>query len=407
MKTPALDTIQETLKRILEKPELTDEDQQWLLRYFESADQAELKLLLQQHFDANLETGASIQPGISDRLLKGIHDKLVIEPVVKKKPVVRMLFVRVAAAAVIVALFLTSIYFLSKKDQPVNYATTNPPAPSVPQAAEVAPGTNGAMLTLSDGSTILLDSLNNGALKEEEGSKIVKNGNQVIYEHLKGEREVVYNMMSTPRGRQFSLVLADGTKVWLNAASSIRFPTAFTGNERKVEVTGELYFEVAKNPSKPFKVITNGTEIEVLGTHFNVDGYDDVIKTTLLEGSVKIKSGIVNRESAILKPGQQATLRVSNLTSHDSRLTIHDKINLEAIMAWKNGRFAFDNASLEAIMKQVSRWYDVDVVYQDKVPTRFFTADISRHINLSVFLKVLEESGVRFKIEGKKLLVQP
>jgi transmembrane sensor len=393
-----LDYTQENLKLILEQPALTDENREWLLRYLENSDQPELKQLLQEYFSRHIEEGSTIQSAISNRVLKGIHDKLETQQPVKKAPVVKMAFVRMAIASVIAAVLFFSIYFLSHKGQSDKVANRELAATSVQQVAEVAPGTDGAILTLSDGSKILLDSLNNGALKEDNGLKITKKGNQIIYDELKAKSEMVYNTMSTPRGRQFQLVLSDGSKVWLNAASSIRFPTVFNGNERKVQVTGELYFEVAKNPSKPFKVVTNGTEIEVLGTHFNVDSYDDVIKTTLLEGSVKVKAG--NR-TGFLKPGQQAQ------TSTGADIRTSNTVDLEQVMAWKNGRFAFENVNLETIMNQISRWYDVDVVYPDKIPNRSFTADISRNTNLSVFLKVLEESGIRFRIEGKKLIVQP
>jgi len=240
--------------------------------------------------------------------------------------------------------------------------------------------------------------LNNGALAEQQGSKIIKKGTQLIYSGGGANTEVAFNTMSTPRGRQFQLVLADGSMVWLNAASSIRFPTAFTGKDRKVEVTGEVYFEVAKNPSKPFKVMANGTEIEVLGTHFNIDAYDEVTKTTLLEGSVKINT---QNKTSFLKPGQQAQIVAGG------EIKTSNSVDVEQVMAWKNGRFVFEDADLQTIMSQVSRWYDVDVVYQDKMPKRSFTADISRNTNLSVFLKVLDVSGIHFKIEGKKLLVQP
>jgi transmembrane sensor len=388
---PALDN-QEILKRILEQPELTEQDQQWLLRYLESSDQPELEQLLREHFEKSLSAGSTLQDDISGKLLQGIHNKLAIEPAVNKRPIVKMVLVRAAVAAAVVALVITSFYFLSNKPQPANTITKVQPAPAVQQVAEAKPGTNGAIITFSDGSTIELDSLKDGALK----ANIVKKGNQVIYKEQAGEP--VYNTVSTPRGRQYQLVLADGSKVWLNAASSIRFPTTFTGNDRTVEVTGELYFEVAKNASKPFKVIANGTEIEVLGTHFNVDSYDEVIKTTLLEGSVKIKAG---DKTGLLRPGQQSQAS----TAGEFKTT--SSVDIDKVMAWKNGRFSFENASLESIMNQVSRWYDVDVVYQDKVPKRFFTADISRNNNLSVFLKVLAESGIRFKMEGKKLLVQP
>ena len=393
-----MDPNQEYLKRLLEQPALTDEEQQWLLRYLENSDHPALKQLLQENFDKNLETGSTIQSNISDRILSKINDKLVIEQPAKKASVLKMVLIRAAAASVIVALLITSFYFLSDNSGSPRQVNKTSPEPPPQQVAEVAPGKDGAILTLPDGSKILLDSLHDGALKEDNGSKILKQGSAVIYTGVKGANELTYNTMSTPRGRQYKLVLADGTKVWLNAASSIRFPTVFTGSDRTVEVTGELYFEVAKDHSKPFKVKTNGTEIEVLGTHFNVNGYDELTKTTLLEGSVKVKSG---NKTGLLNPGQQAQ------TSPGGAIETSNSVNVEQVMAWKNGRFVFEDASLETIMDQVSRWYDVDVVYQDKVPKRFFTADISRNINLTVFLKVLNESGVRFKIEGKKLLVQP
>jgi transmembrane sensor len=393
-----LDTNLDYLQKLLEKPELTDQDREWLLRYLETTHHPELKKLLSEFFENNVSTGLYIQSEISHRVLQGIHHKLEIETPARKSPVIKMIFRRIAVTAVVISLLFTGIYFLSAKRKITGPLINEPVIASIQQVGEVKPGTDGAILTLSDGSKILLDSSNNGSLKEDKGLKITKNGNQVIYNDQKLKGEIAFNTMSTPRGRQFQLVLSDGSKVWLNAASSIRFPTAFTGSDRKVEVTGELYFEIAKNPSKPFKVISNGTEIEVLGTHFNVDGYDAVTKTTLLEGSVKVKTG---NNIGFLKPGQQAQ------SSSNGDIKTSNSVDLEQVMAWKNGRFTFEDASLEVIMNQVSRWYDVDVVYEDKMPKRSFTADISRKTNLSVLLKVLEESGVRFKIEDKKLLVQP
>jgi transmembrane sensor len=393
-----LDTNLDYLQKLLEKPELTDQDREWLLRYLETTHHPELKKLLSEFFENNVSTGLYIQSEISHRVLQGIHHKLEIETPARKSPVIKMIFRRIAVTAVVISLLFTGIYFLSAKRKITGPLINEPVIASIQQVGEVKPGTDGAILTLSDGSKILLDSSNNGSLKEDKGLKITKNGNQVIYNDQKLKGEIAFNTMSTPRGRQFQLVLSDGSKVWLNAASSIRFPTAFTGSDRKVEVTGELYFEIAKNPSKPFKVISNGTEIEVLGTHFNVDGYDAVTKTTLLEGSVKVKTG---NNIGFLKPGQQAQ------SSSNGDIKTSNSVDLEQVMAWKNGRFTFEDASLETIMNQVSRWYDVDVVYEDKMPKRSFTADISRKTNLSVLLKVLEESGVRFKIEDKKLLVQP
>jgi len=399
LKTAALDYNYENLKRILELPELNDENQQWLLKFLETTNQPELKQLLWEYFEKDIEKNLGIQKDTSDRLLRKMHDKLAIEQPIKKPTVIKMTSVRMAVASVVMALVVTSIYFLSGKSKPVTLANTSRPAPSTQShTVEVAPGKDGAILTLSNGTKILLDTLNNGTLAEQQGSKIIKKGTQLIYSGGGANTEVAFNTMSTPRGRQFQLVLADGSMVWLNAASSIRFPTAFTGKDRKVEVTGEVYFEVAKNPSKPFKVMAKGTEIEVLGTHFNIDAYDEVTKTTLLEGSVKINT---QNKTSFLKPGQQAQIVAGG------EIKTSNSVDVEQVMAWKNGRFVFEDADLQTIMSQVSRWYDVDVVYQDKMPKRSFTADISRNTNLSVFLKVLHVSGIHFKIEGKKLLVQP
>jgi transmembrane sensor len=194
--------------------------------------------------------------------------------------------------------------------------------------------------------------------------------------------------------------LSDGTDVWLNAASSITFPTAFTGKERKVTVTGEVYFEVAKNKAKPFKVIANEAEIQVFGTHFNVNAYADepATQTTLLEGSVKITRG---SSTAMLEPGQQATLNKSG------QMSIVEDADIEMVMAWKNGFTSFKSADIQSIMRQVSRWYNVDVYYEGNIPERKFTGDISRNANLSQLLRLLEVSKIHFTIEKNRLTVIP
>jgi ferric-dicitrate binding protein FerR (iron transport regulator) len=214
-----------------------------------------------------------------------------------------------------------------------------------------------------------------------------------------------YNTITTPRGGQYQVTLSDGTKVWLNAASSIRFPVLFTGNERKVEITGEAYFEVAKNVSKPFKVKTISSEVEVLGTHFNVNAYDDeaVAKTTLLEGLVKVSVPQTGGKLAarFLQPGQQSGI------TKDGRISVLNNADTEEAVAWKNGRFQFRSADLKSILRQISRWYDVDVVYKGNVDLHF-TGQLTRDDYVSkVFDKLALTGEVHFKIEGKKIIVSP
>ncbi len=272
-----------------------------------------------------------------------------------------------------------------------------------------APGNSRAMITLADGRKVYLDSAGKGTLATQGNVQLVKLADGQIAYHQKpesGNQELEYNTLFNPRGSKVvSVTMADGTKVWLNAESSLRYPTAFIGKERKVEITGEAYFEVAPSVSaddgtkKTFIVQKGDMRITVLGTHFNVNAYDDetVAKVTLLEGSVKINSG---NTSGLLKPGQQA--RIS------SGIKIGDDVDLEEVMAWKNGKFQFGDATdIATIMKQVGRWYDVDIEYKGTI-TRHIGGTISRFENASQVLKMLEMTGsVSFKIDGKKVIVMP
>ena len=267
---------------------------------------------------------------------------------------------------------------------------------------DIAPGKEGAILTLADGTKIFLDSAGNGSLTQQGISTIVKKGNSVAY--VAGDntsKEVAYNTMFTPNGRTFSVVLADGTKVWLNAASSIKFPVAFIGNERRVEITGEAYFEVVKNAAKPFHVSANGTDVQVLGTHFNVNVYtnEDDQRTTLLEGKVKIMS---NGKTVLLDPGQQARINAQH------EISLFDNVDVGEVMAWKDGYFSFsDNANLQTVMRQLERWYDVEVAFEGASPSMHFGGKISRNNNISEVLKILELSKVHFRVEKKKITVIP
>jgi ferric-dicitrate binding protein FerR (iron transport regulator) len=264
----------------------------------------------------------------------------------------------------------------------------------------VQPGGNKALLTLADGSIIALDNSPNGALAQQGNTKILKLNGKLAYENLKlSPRKILYNTISTPRGGQYQIILPDGTAVWLNAATYMRFPTAFTGKERRVEISGEAYFEVATNKAMPFIVSVNGSAIKVFGTHFNVMAYTDepVLKTTLFEGSVEFyNSGM----SAALKPGQQA-----ELNSHGQIRVINDA-DIQEIMAWKNGYFYFERANIETVMRQIARWYNIDVVYQNRKTADLFHADIPRNTSLSEVLKALEiAGGVKFKLEGHTITV--
>lgn len=273
---------------------------------------------------------------------------------------------------------------------------------------DVAPGSDKAILTLADGTTIILDSAANGGIAQQGNTRIIKPaGGKLAYnaamnasQQVPGE-EMLYNMITTPRGGQYQVVLPDGTKVWLNAASSIRFPTAFTGNSRTVELTGEAYMEVSKNKHQPFRVRTNGMEIEVLGTSFNINAYTDEssINTTLLEGSLAVAS-------VILKPGQQAQItRANSQKTQQQRPAIVNGIDLDRVVAWKNGRFDFNGADVYAVMRQLSRWYDLTIKFEGEAPKLKVKGEMGRDLNLSEMLDLLSEMGIKFKLEGRTLIV--
>jgi len=317
------------------------------------------------------------------------------QPVVVMMPKKRRPAMIAAAAAVLALLFAgTWLYFntiVSGKPGTKNIVKAD-------HKQTIMPGSDKAILTLSDGTIIVLDSTSNGTVALQGNSKVIKLNDQVVYNNNQPAGtavETTYNTLSTPRGGQYMLTLEDGTKVWLNAASSIRYPSVFNATERTVELTGEAYFEVAKNPAKPFKVSVQGMEIQVLGTHFNVMAYSDdaAVKTTLLEGAVKINN------NTRLVPGQQAR------QSKTGELKVLNDVDLEQVVAWKNGYFQFNRDGIEVIMKQIARWYDVEISYEGKIPAREFGGKISRNSDIGEILKVLELSNVLFRIEGKKIIV--
>lgn len=268
---------------------------------------------------------------------------------------------------------------------------------------DIAPGGNKAILTLANGQTIILDSVHNGLLAKQGNASITKQKNgQLAYNSLNEKpTEILYNTLATPRGGQYQLVLPDGSKVWLNAASSIHYPTAFTGGQRNVEITGEAYFEVEKSPNKPFVVSVNGMQVKVLGTHFNINAYNDesLVRTTLLEGSVLVKK---DAATALLKPGEQAQL------AKEGAVKMVQDVDLEEVVAWKNRQFYFQGADIHTVMRQLSRWYDVDVIYQNKNIDTEFYLEMSSTSKLSDVLRVLELTGkIKFRIEGKRVIILP
>ena len=317
---------------------------------------------------------------------------------------------RLKWVAMIIALIgagtIAIIYFSGRKNADSREIARQTLPSDVP-----APGKNRAFITLSDGRTISLDSLNQGMLARQGTVKLVKLENgQLAYQSISGENIHAdqFNTLSNPRGSKvIEVMLNDGTHVWLNAGSSITYPVAFAGKLRKVTVTGEAYFEVTQDAARPFYVSKGNWEVKVLGTNFNVNAYDDerTIKVTLLEGSVKVSNSIPGDESGkgpgvVLKPGQQAI-------AAEQQLTVNNQTDLDAVMAWKNGYFNFNHASLQSVLQQVSRWYDVEIVYQGAVPNMEFIGEIQRDFNLSEVLEALTRTDVQFKIEGKKLIVTP
>jgi len=270
-------------------------------------------------------------------------------------------------------------------------------------AYHIKPGTNQATLTLSNGKKLILTDSLQGHLANEAGVTISKTAKrEIIYtianDDHKANDALQYNILSTKNGEQFQIILPDGSHVWLDAASSLKYPVAFKANERKVELTGQGYFEVSHNAAKPFIVKTAQTEVQVLGTHFNVSAFNDEqdTKTTLLEGAVRIRS---NNSSLLLKPGEQAIL------NNNKQLIINKDVDVNREVAWKNGLFDFNKTGVEEIMVKVSRWYDVKVKYEGKIPDTKLTGRISRSVDITGLLAILQFEGIKWRIEGRTVII--
>jgi len=271
----------------------------------------------------------------------------------------------------------------------------------------IEPATNGAILTLEDGTKLVLDSLGNGVIANQAGANLTLQNGALIYDALQGRNTVAYNTLQTPKGRQFNIRLPDGSRVWLNAASTIKYPVAFSQNERRVEVDGEAYFEIAHDHTKPFIVnVRQVAEVKVIGTHFNVNAYNDetALATTLLSGVVEIHSlhASPTEKPVRMLPGQQARLGYA-----------HDNIQLipadtSQVMAWKNGVFDFNGASLQQVMRQIARWYDLTIEYEEGAPAMSFGGKMGRNLKLADVLEFLKGARVNFTMkEDRKLIVLP
>jgi ferric-dicitrate binding protein FerR (iron transport regulator) len=392
-----LDEQKIKLKKLLGKSEWASKEMQWLLNYLENSDGAALIQLMQKHFSDDLENSKGISPETSTKLFKAIHDKIRSESTQARRREISLRRFAIAAAVIGLILFSAVLLFNSKPSKEFVKADINEQR----FKDDVLPGGDKAVLTLADGSTIVLDDVQNGTLAQQGNSKVIKLGGKLTYDPAnKNSKEIVFNTISTPKGGQYQLELPDGSLVWLNSSSSIHFPTAFVAEERRVEITGEAYFEVAKNPDMPFIVTVNDAEVRVIGTHFNINSYgdEDNIKTTLLEGAVKFVHGF---NTNTLKPGQQSQLSTNGITK------VVSNVDVEEVVAWKNGMFDFENAAIETVMRQLARWYDVEIEYKGKSDD-LFIAEMRRNIKLSDALKALELTGrVKFEIQGKRIIVMP
>lgn len=360
-----------------------------------SANDEQLTVLLRQAWNKFQIEHPFFEPAKSEQILK-----LILHTEAKNMGeaiTVKSIFNwrRYAAAAAV--LFITGLcVFFALKTTKVNKVVFKV------KQHDAMPGGNKAILTLANGTAIILDSAHNGVIAKQGNSIINKTQNgQLVYDadNTAQTEDVQMNTVATPRGGQYQVVLPDGTKVWLNAASSINYPTTFMGKQRQVEITGEIYFEVAKNAAQPFIVKTDRAVVEVLGTHFNIMDYDDeaVMKTTLLEGSVKITHG---NSSKTIKPGEQALVNETN------EIVVIANIDVDEEVAWKNGLFQFTDSDIHSIMRQAARWYNLDIVYEGEMPVKQYTGRISRNVKASQLINMLKFTGLNARIDDSKIFIK-
>ena len=306
---------------------------------------------------------------------------------------VKTIWLRLTVAAAILVVLATSAVYIFRKKPHSSELTQSTPA-----TQDIAPGSYKATLTLADGRSIVLDSANAGQLAQQGSTQVLNKDGQLVYTPAAGgsHENVIWNTLSTSKGQTYPLFLSDGSRVTLNSESSIRFPVSFTGDLREVQVTGEVFFQVAHNASKPFKVTAKGMDLQVLGTSFNVNAYDDenAVKATLVEGSIRIQKGI---QKKIIKPGQQAQVLVNEIKISE--------VDVDKIIAWKQGYFRFKEDKLSEAMKNLARWYNVEVVFEGKAADVKVSGDSHRSSNLSDVLKLLTAMDISARVEGRKLIL--
>ena len=389
--------------RYLNKQATREESEELMLLMQQRAHDATIKQLLDGVWN-NLTVENRLGAEKADLLFNNIlalsdnnaHD--TTDAQLQERPVRRLFTLSRMVAAAIILLCITAgayYWFIARQAPKMVTNTGNPHYKN-----DITPGRNGALLTLSNGTQIQLDSAGNGNIAQEGNINIIKIDSQLSYTVGAGVNATnLYNTVKTAKGNQYQLQLPDGSKVWLNAESGIRFPVTFGGKERRVEITGEVYFDVKHNSRQPFVVAVNGFEVHDLGTQFNVNAYtnETAVRTTLVEGKVSIEHG----GATILKPGEQAEV------NEKGRVKVLKDVDVEAAVAWKNGRFMFDNNNIQSVMRQLERWYNIEVVYAGNVSTEEFVGGVSRFENISEVLKMLEKTGtVSFGIEGRKVIVK-
>ena len=400
---PHMERILELARKLQDGGTLTPEERAEFDRWYEGFDDTQMP-----------ELAGEAPEALQQRLYTEIVEKGRIQPKVGKTAPMRRYWA--AAAAVLLVLGGLTWIYVGRTPRSAVAASERPAAADT----VIVPGGNRAVLTLANGTKMILDSAKNGLLAMQGATGVVKKDDGAISYEREGAGgsavengggkdgpagDLTYNTVTTQRGGQYMVTLPDGTKVWLNATSSIRFPTAFTGGERLVDIRGEAYMEIAPDKTKPFRVAVayaNGSkqmEVEVLGTQFNIMGYEEegIVNTTLLEGAVRLVHGA---EAKVLRPGQQGQLK-------DGVFQLKSDVDTSAAVAWKNGQTLFAGEDITAIMRKVSRWYNVDVAYEGQLPKRNFTGGISRKADISELLKILELNHIRFTVKGRKITLMP
>lgn len=377
------------IKRLLEKYRNNEISEEECLRLFQEAADDEHATAVKDDILQML-----YNPEVPDAGWNEETETVLLESIFRhKRSTGRRTMYRSLAAAAIVGMIASAVYFLQSGEQ----KTAGP----LVQQRPMTPGSTRAMLTLADGTTIPLDSTGNGTLAKQGSTQILHTNGQISYKTEGSTTQVMYNKVQTPAGGQYQLTLADGSRVWLNAASSIRFPTAFTEQNRQVEISGEAYFEISKQAAHSFIVKVNDIDVKVLGTSFNIMAYsnEEAVRTTLVEGAVQLT---YESNSSLLKPGLQASL-----SAKDKQFVI-SPADMEQTLAWKEGKFRFRNTNIKAIMRQLSRWYDIEVAYQGDVSDIDLTGVISRREDADKLFKALETTQrVRFELNGNKVTVMP